>query len=81
MGNSRFSEQIRDLIMFQKSYKEKEAKEKNEIENLKNKVSVLLLQLKVPDNVIKDCKKILDYKGYIVKKDIILLSQMVKLRA
>ena len=28
-------------------YKEKEAKEKNEIENLKNKVSVLLLQLKV----------------------------------
>ena len=48
-------------------YKEKEAKEKNEIENLKNKVSVLLLQLKVPDNVIKDCKKILDYKGTSLK--------------
>ena len=46
---------------------EKEAKEKNEIENLKNKVSVLLLQLKVPDNVIKDCKKILDYKGTSLK--------------
>ena len=30
-------------------------------------MSVLLLQLKVPDNVIKDCKKILDYKGTSLK--------------
>lgn len=50
-----------------KGYKEKEAKEKNDIENLKNKVAELLVQLKVPDNVINDCKGILNYKGTSLK--------------
>lgn len=50
-----------------KEYKKKEAKEKNDIENLKNKVTELLVQLKVSENVIKDCKNILDYKGTSLK--------------
>ena len=61
-------ESTEEFYINREKWDQNQLKEKDkEIENLKNKVSVLLLQLKVPDNVIKDCKKILDYKGTSLK--------------